>query len=441
MENLIFLINSALSKELQSLIYILGYYAQQKQFKAYAVGGFVRDLLLGRENRDIDLVIEGSAIEFAQSLLKIIPGNLKCFERFGTATLTLANGICLDMVTARKEFYPSPGALPTVEPSVLKNDLFRRDFTINTLALALNPQDFGRLFDYFGGREDLKNKLIRVLYKLSFVDDPLRIIRAIRFEQRLNFTLEEETFSLLLKAIKNKLWEKVSKERLYYEVKLIFREPKPSLVLNRLDNLKMFNEIFPRLIYTTQIGSRLEKLEELLLKSPFKERSKKLNSLILFLSALFYDLPEHNIKFLFHLMRLRKKERLAIFSIREKVPLILLRLNKEKINAADLYFLLQDLPEEGLLLVLLLASKPSFHEQILFYWEHLKEKKPSLTGKDLLEYGLKPGPVFNQILVELHRAVLENKVKGEEEERKLVELLINRHGGSAATKTDENDLA
>ena len=156
MKNLTPLINTSLSKELQALLYLLGYCSQQGSFKVYAVGGFVRDLLLGQENRDIDLVVEGSAAEFAKSLLKVMPGTLRSYERFGTATLTLTNGIVFDMVTARKEFYAAPGALPAVEQSTLKNDLFRRDFTINTMACALNPGEFGMFFDYFGGREDLE---------------------------------------------------------------------------------------------------------------------------------------------------------------------------------------------------------------------------------------------------------------------------------------------
>lgn len=424
MENLTLLINSALSREIQALIYLLGYYSQQKQFKVYAVGGFVRDLLLGRENRDIDLVIEGSAVDFAKSLLKIMPGTLRCYERFGSATLILPNGISFDMVTARKEFYAAPGALPRVEQSILKNDLFRRDFTINTLACALNPPEFGRLFDYFGGKEDLEKGLIRVLYKLSFVDDPLRIIRAIRFEQRFNFVIEEESLALLIKAIKNRLWEKVSKERLYDEVRLIFREPKPCRVLERLDNLNMFKEIFPRVVYSPKIHGRLQRLEQLLKKFPPKDQGKSLNYLVLFLSALFYDLPEHDIKFLCHLMRLRRKERLDVLSIREKIPVILLRLKNERITSADLYFLLQRLPDEGLLLALALTQEPRIHEQILYYLERLKEKKPSITGKDLLESGVKPGPIYNRILTKLHQAVLEEKVRGKEEERKFVELLI-----------------
>jgi tRNA nucleotidyltransferase (CCA-adding enzyme) len=424
MKNLAPLINAALSKELHALIYLLGYCSQQGSFKVYAVGGFVRDLFLGRENRDMDLVVEGSAVDFAKSLLKVMPGTLRCYERFGTATLVLSKGIVFDMVTARKEFYAAPGALPAVEQSTLKNDLFRRDFTINTMACALNTGDFGRFYDYFGGREDLEKGIIRVLYKLSFVDDPLRIIRAIRFEQRFDFVIEEDSLALLTKAINNRLLEKVSKERLYNEVRLIFREPRPSKILARLDELNLFKEIFPRSVFSQEIKSRLQRLEQVLTEISPKEHGKTWNYLVLFLSALFFDLAEHDIKFLCHLMRLKRKERLDVLSIRENIPFILLQLQAHPISSSRLYFLLEDLPDEGLVLAVALASQPHIRGHILFYRDHLMEKKPSITGKDLLEAGIKPGPVFNKVLIKLHEAVLEGKVSGKEEELGFVKLLI-----------------
>ncbi|RJX23662.1 MAG: CCA tRNA nucleotidyltransferase [Dethiobacter sp.] len=425
MNNLTPLINTALSKELHALIYHLGYCSQQGSFKTYAVGGFVRDLLLGRENRDLDLVVEGSAVDFAKSLLKILPGRLRCYERFGTATLVLSKGIVFDMVTARKEFYAAPGALPSVEQSTLKNDLFRRDFTINTMACALNTETFGRLYDFFGGRKDLEKGIIRVLYKLSFVDDPLRIIRAIRFEQRFDFVIEEDSLAMLTRAINNRLWEKVSKERLYNEVRLIFREPEPSKVLTRLDELNLFHEIFPRLVFNQQIKSRLQRLERVLTEISLNKLPKNWNYLVLYLSALFYELTEHDFKFLCHLMRLKREERLNMLSIREKIPFILLQLKTSDLSSSRLYHFLEGLPEEGLLLIMALAPEPHVQKHVLFYWDYLVKKTPSITGKDLLEAGIKPGPVFNRILKKLHEAVLDEKISGKEEELGFLHFLIN----------------
>lgn len=427
MTNLAPLINSSLSKELHATIYLLGYLAQKESFKVFAVGGFVRDLLLGKENRDLDLVVDRSAAEFAKYVVNIMPGRLQCFERFGTAKLILSKGIIFDMVTARQEFYAGPGALPDIERSSLKNDLYRRDFTINTMACALNPENFGRLYDYFGGREDLEKRIIRVLYNLSFVDDPLRIIRAVRFEQRLDFIIEENTFLLLRKAIAKRLLEKVSKERLYNEIRLVFKEPSPLKVLMRLNGLQLFKDIFPRLEFNDQLRDRLLLLEKSIAEPAESALVENCNFFVLYLSALFYDLSEHDTAYLCHLMRLKRKERLSLFTILKKVPEAIPKIKKASISPAQLYFLLHELPKEGLMLMTVLESDPHLRERISYFNQELVCRRPLITGKDLLEKGLKPGPVFNGILKSLYEAVLDGKVAGKEEELEFVTFLIKNN--------------
>lgn len=424
MNDLTALFNEEISKEVQLLIYLIGTWAQKGSFKVYAAGGFVRDLLLGKENRDIDLVVEGSAVDFARCLIEILPGNLQCYERFGTATLFLKKGIVLDMVTARRELYAAPGALPEVEYSSLKNDLYRRDFTINTMALALNPGNFGKLYDYFGGQKDLKEGIIRVLYKLSFVDDPLRIIRAARFEQRFGFTIEEETFKLLQKAIKGKYLERVSKERLYNEVRLIFHEPAPYKVLVRLHELKLFPEIFPRVVLDREAEERFQRMEKLSPEFMKRVMGEKPNPFLLYLCLLLYGLKEHDLKYLAYRMRLRRAERRKLFLIMEKLPVVLEHVSTPELNPSDLYFLLEGLPKEALLLIPVFKPDHAVHERILYFAEHLTRKKPCLTGKELQEIGIEPGPIYQKILKELHRAVMDEKIKGREDEMKFVQLLL-----------------
>ncbi|NMB41552.1 MAG: CCA tRNA nucleotidyltransferase [Firmicutes bacterium] len=424
MENLTRQINTILSKELQALIYFLGRCSQRGSYKIYAVGGFVRDLLLGRENNDIDLVVDGSAVDFARSVLEIMPGTLRCYERFGTATLTLPRGTVFDMVTARKEFYAAPGALPTVEQSTLRNDLFRRDFTINTMACALNPLEFGKFYNFFGGLKDLREGIIRVLYKLSFIDDPLRIIRAIRFEQRFGFRIEKESFSLLKKAIENRAWEKISKERLYKEVRLVFREPKPSKVLARFAELNMFKNIFPRLTFSRELKNRLERLEQLLAEILIEKTFTNWSYSVLFLSALFYDLSEHDVRYFCYLMRLKRKERQNLLYVWENLPIVLPQLKNRMTGASNLYFLLEKMPEEGLLLAMVLDPDLLVREGIYYFCKHLLNKKPSITGKDLLKAGLEPGPIYNKILTKLHEAVLEGKISGRREEMEFVNMFL-----------------
>lgn len=324
MNNLIPLINTVLSKELHALIYFLGYWSQKNRFKIYGMGGFVRDLILGQENRVIDLLVESSAVDFAHSLLEILPaGRLRFDEKLGTATLLLPKGIVFDMVTARKEFYALTGTSAAIEEATLKNELYRKNFTINTMACAFNPQEFGWLYDYFGGRDDLEKGLIRVLYRLSFVDDPCRILQAVRLEQRFGFTVEEETKALLHKAQTRRLLKKISKEKLYSEARLIFQEPSPLKVLIRLEELNLFEDLFPRLVLNEKTKARLQRLEQIFAELQEKMLEANLNYLVLFLAAFSYELTEHDLQYLCYLLRLKRKERLKIIFIRENLQPIL----------------------------------------------------------------------------------------------------------------------
>jgi tRNA nucleotidyltransferase (CCA-adding enzyme) len=177
---------------------------------------FVRDLFLRLPNFDVDLVVEGDGIVLAQQLAERLGGKAKIHERFKTAVITLPDGLKVDVATARTEFYEFPAALPRVERASIKEDLYRRDFTINTLALALNPGNFAELIDYFGGRKDLEKGIIKILYNLSFVEDPTRILRAIRFEQRYKFTIEEDTLKFARDAIARRLLDKLSYARIIH---------------------------------------------------------------------------------------------------------------------------------------------------------------------------------------------------------------------------------
>src|SRR3989304_2929138 len=179
-------------------------------YAVYAVGGFVRDLLLRVENFDVDIVVEGDGIRFAEEFEKKFPCRIRTHKKFGTAIILFPDGLKVDVATARWEVYDSPAALPTVESASIKMDLYRRDFTVNTLALQLNPKAFGELIDFFGGVKDVKEKTIRVLHNLSFVEDPTRVFRAIRFEQRLRFPIGKHTQNLMKNAVKMSIFDRLS---------------------------------------------------------------------------------------------------------------------------------------------------------------------------------------------------------------------------------------
>ena len=180
-----------LPQDILRLFRQIGKIAQENNCRVYIVGGMIRDLYLGRENFDFDIVVEGDGIALAKKLADKFKAKLVDHEKFATAVLFVPNGIKIDIATARKETYEHPGALPNVVPGNIEDDLSRRDFSINAMAASLNPEDFGELIDFFDGLSDLKKKEIKVLHDLSFIDDPTRILRAIRFEQRLKFKIED----------------------------------------------------------------------------------------------------------------------------------------------------------------------------------------------------------------------------------------------------------
>ncbi|CAN0406742.1 unnamed protein product, partial [Phaeothamnion confervicola] len=226
-----------------------GELAEREGLEAYAVGGFVRDLILGRAagqegyQPDLDIVVEGDGLAFARTLAGEMQAALTQHLQFQTSTLTLPDGLSLDVATARQEEYCRPAALPVVVGSTLKEDLFRRDFSINSMALRLTREHFGELIDFFGGRADLESSLVRVLHNHSFIDDPTRMFRAVRFEQRLHFHLEQNTERLLRQAVLQDRFENISSSRIREELLQCLREPSPLDMLRRLNKLKILRTI------------------------------------------------------------------------------------------------------------------------------------------------------------------------------------------------------
>jgi tRNA nucleotidyltransferase (CCA-adding enzyme) len=244
-ENCLELMQDRLPARILSTLRLAGQVAEELNCAVYCVGGFVRDLFLRLPNFDVDLVVEGDGIVLAQQLAERLGGKAKIHERFKTAVITLPDGLKVDVATARTEFYEFPAALPRVERASIKEDLYRRDFTINTLALALNPGNFAELIDYFGGRKDLEKGIIKILYNLSFVEDPTRILRAIRFEQRYKFTIEEDTLKFARDAIARRLLDKLSYARIIHELILILEEKDPVPSLDRMKEIGVWSYIFP----------------------------------------------------------------------------------------------------------------------------------------------------------------------------------------------------
>jgi len=226
-----------LPRDLYKTLEFIGRLADSNDSRAYIVGGFVRDLLLGEKNLDVDIVAEPDGIKFAEILAGELKAKLVTHKRFGTATISTKRYKRIDIATARTERYKRPGALPSVKSSSIKKDLSRRDFTINAVAASLNPGSFGALIDFCGGCRDIKNGVIKVLHDGSFIDDPTRIFRAVRFEQRFNFKIDRYTLKLIRDAVSLKMPERIEKYRIKNEMLLILKEKEPIKTLSRLEEL------------------------------------------------------------------------------------------------------------------------------------------------------------------------------------------------------------
>ncbi|TEU18837.1 MAG: CBS domain-containing protein, partial [Anaerolineales bacterium] len=305
------LIEDALPASLLELIQQASQTAAQMGSSLYVVGGFVRDLLLGTPTLDLDLVVEGNAIALARRLQKRVGGRVTSHVRFGTAKLILDAKAFpipyLDFVTARTEFYEHATALPQVERSSIKQDLHRRDFTINTLAICLDPDRYGELLDFYGGEQDLKRGLIRVLHSLSFVEDPTRMLRAARLEQRLGFRLEERTEELIGNALD--LLDRTTGERIRHELYLILEEATPEEALCRLDELGVLAQIHPRLRCNGWLTEKYRLLRQALKTKSWKlEDGERLVVEILYLALLTYRLSAPDLESLVKRLKIASEE-------------------------------------------------------------------------------------------------------------------------------------
>ena len=420
------LLNERLPKHIVSLLKKIGVIAENLGYNVYVVGGFVRDLLLRQENLDIDLVVEGDGIALAKTFQKEIKAHIHTFQKFGTAVAILPDGFRLDIATARTEYYEFPGALPKVEMSSLKLDLYRRDFTINALAIKLNPKQFGLLLDFFGGQRDLKEGMIRVLYNLSFVEDPTRILRAVRFEQRFGFKIGKQTLDLIREALKLDLLSHTTGSRIWHELKCIFLETNPAGIIERLNELSVLKSFYPALKWDKNLKNLFKEIESVLswfdllyLEETYAKEEVYLMGLLDPLSEEEADSFLNQLEFSLSKKRLFLEKRKKIFDIYH------LWYKKREIKPSSVYLTIKEIPTE-FVLYLMAKLSPYKKRWLSQYFTQWRQIKPILTGNDLKAMGLKPGPIFKTILEELLKARLDGKVKTEEDEKKLVKNFLKR---------------
>ncbi len=420
-------LEESLPPALVQLLRLVSREAAELEMPLYVVGGFVRDLLLGVKNWDVDLVVEGDAIRLARRLATKYGGRVRSHRRFGTAKWILPDqgffppgeGLpeTLDLVTARTEFYEHPTALPTVESSSIKLDLHRRDFTINTLAIRLDGEHWGELLDFYGGLSDLQTGLIRVLHSLSFVEDPTRILRAVRFEQRFGFRIEQRTEELIADA--RELLSRVSGPRITHELELILNERQPERALQRLQELGVLPHIYPDLTFDDRVAARFRRLRKALHS---RERPDAIERL--YMGLWLYDLPAEAIQGIERRLHFRRE------TVRLLNDLIALREQRRDLAAPDLppsgFVRRVEKRSLGALFIIAVAeNKPVLWERYDRYVQTWRHIRPAVDGTYLRRtLGLRPGPQFGRILRALRDGWLDGEIRTPEEEKAKLRFLI-----------------
>lgn len=413
-----------------SLLQETGELAKQRRVRVYAVGGFIRDLLLGIPNLDVDLVVEGDGIRFAKALARRYQARVTTHDRFGTATVTLADGQTIDVATARTESYEAPGALPTVQRSSIKADLRRRDFTINTMAIRLNADHLGDLVDLHGGLRDLQNKTIRVLHGLSFIDDPTRVFRAIRFEQRLGFQLDQDAVVLMMEAVKMGLVHRLSPSRLSAELLHVFSEREPVSTLARLADFNLLQFIHPQLKWTSGLARLLKAVEKAVAWHAGLSPGPLASPWVVYGMALMDQLPQPAVQETLARFTFPRRETQAmLWTSQESIPL--LRTLDRTVKPSETFRTLRNLPDETLLFLMAKTRSKRAKQKIVAMFTTYRRMNPVLNGTDLKTMGLKPGPLYNRILDRLLDARLDGTVETETDERRLVHQLANQGYGTS----------
>lgn len=395
----------------------IGEEGEREGSPVYLVGGVVRDLILDRPNTDYDLVTEGDAIRLAQSLSTALSVRVKTHGRFGTASLIFPDGSHMDLATARTETYSRPGALPKVTASTLEEDLHRRDFTLNAMALRLSSDRFGEIVDPFHGADDLERGLLRILHDRSFEDDPTRIMRAARFGARFGFPMEPHTHALAVQAVREGRMATLTPERFRRELLLGLEEDAPWEVVHRWDDLGVLDYLHPDLHPDEDLLKTM--FETLRWYAALRQRETADRPLILLIVLLASLPPAVAVQVAQDRLRLSppKLERLELSlkngpQLAGEIP---------DLDPAGLTKRLKSAKLEEVLFVA--ALRPDLREPLAAYLQNYRHLRLAVTGDDLIERGYRPGPAFGKALED----ALDEKLRGRLRTRKKeLEFLIQR---------------
>ena len=383
----------------------------------YLVGGTVRDILLGEPNFDVDVAVEGDAIELARSLADALDGRVRAHRKFGTAVVLYREEERIDVVTARTEFYDAPAALPSVEHATIREDLFRRDFTINAMAVSLKGEDFGRLVDPFGGRRDLEAKTIRILHNLSFIDDPTRIFRAIRYESRYGFRMDDHTQRLARGTIEMGLVGDLSSARLRDELVALLEEGDAGASILRLAELGAGAAIHPHLAADDEAVDLLARMRRL-----NEHYGTAVPSWRLAFAVLARRMPPDEVYAWLRRLKVQRRDLERVAAAVTVGPRILERLRGGSAEPADVVAAADPYAPDAPLFAMALDERPELDD----YFRRLRNVQLEVSGSDLAELGLGESPEVGEILAELRRRKLNGQLDGRESELAAARELITR---------------
>ncbi|MEZ6852218.1 DHH family phosphoesterase [Halodesulfovibrio aestuarii] len=419
--NVLPLLKERLPKHHFELLTMAGELGNLLNVSVYVVGGFVRDLLLGRKNLDLDLVVEGDGISFAKKLASKLGGRVRQHTKFKTAIIIYTNAAGeeerLDVATARLEYYEQPASLPTVELSSIKMDLYRRDFTINALAIQLSHDKFGKLIDFFGAQKDIRDKVIRVLHSLSFVEDPTRILRAIRFETRFDFTIGPQTTKLIKNALQLKLITKLSGSRVFHELQSIFNEVSPYQSLNRLHEFAVLEAIHPALKLTPPPKAVLKEIEKVVEWYRMLYTTPSPEPWIIYMLGLASAAKTGAVEEILERLHFSPKQHSDFMTLRETVNSVIHLIGQIRPDAySQLYKLLVPIPLEGVLYMMARTKSETVKKQISHFLAYLRNITLDITGADLQLLGFPPGPAYGEVLQHTLFAKLDERIKTRQEQ-------------------------
>ena len=411
------ILENRLSTKTKDLLKAISTTGKDLGVNLYVVGGFVRDLLLDREIEDIDIVVEGDGIEFAKFFAKHQGCRVNIHKKFGTAVIVFPDNFKVDVVSARLEYYATPAALPIVEKSSIKKDLARRDFTINTLALSLNQDSFGTLIDYFGANRDLKDKTIRTLHNLSFVEDPTRVFRAIKFANRFGFNIGKVTSTLIKNAVKIDCFKHLSGLRVLSELKQILGEENPIPAIHTMESYGLEKVLNSQLLITPTTYALFESVNKTLTWHDLLYLDEEYPRWAVYFMALLNRCSYQVCEQICHRLMIPEKEKRLLLGKRYKAENRLNLIESSyPLTRQELYWGLINFKTECILYMMALTKDEAIRKAISNFYTRHRYIKPILCGKDLLVLGIKPGPVYTKILNLILNEKLDNKLETRKKE-------------------------